>query len=101
MGTVEPGTNGSQVALQLRAGLGIRHFTEITQNHHFAIVHRQGLNGFADQIDGLALQDVGDGVVATLQRKLDLLSLLVLGDQRCAAGLRTIGAADKVAGNAE
>ncbi len=76
---IEPGTNGSQVAIELGTGLGVRHFTEIAENDHFAVVRRQGLDGFADQIDGFAAEYVGNGVVSTLQRKFNLLSLFVLG----------------------
>ena len=82
MSAIEPGTDGSQVAIELSTGLGIRHFTEIAEHDHFAVMRRQGLDGFANQIDGLAAQHIGDGVVSTLQRKFDLLSLFVLGDQR-------------------
>src|SRR6266536_4700317 len=60
---IEPRTNGSDVAMELCAGVGIRNFTEIAKHDHFAIMRRQGLDGFADQIDGLSTQDLGNRVV--------------------------------------
>ena len=79
MRAIEPGTDRSQVAIELGTGLGVRHFAQIAEHDHFAVVRRKGLHSLANQIDGFAAQYIGNRVMSTLQRKLDLFSLLVLG----------------------
>ena len=37
---IEPGTDGSEVAIELGTGFGVRHFAEVAEDNHFPIVSR-------------------------------------------------------------